>query len=388
LSGVVSVRARGAGVVGLVVGLAYLLPAAARAGNGLNPRTPVLWEDVPCVQQVDRSVDPVLHLPYAIPREDTNVTADEVDDSRTHQFFAYCRRRYPQEHLPNWITWDDVEAAVATGLVASSDDIEPENVLANSENWQDCWFRITQDDERRPIVFEMADAGVDWDTSSLAAGAYTIYGFTHEPIFNLWIVRPGVVTVHDGDPTQLGPAGAITNAEEIVYQGSTVAIEGCAQAMPGTVVTAYYAGTQGASDPSWQPAWVPFAEAQPIEGDAFSVELIAPAEIAGQSSMIRIDLEDPMGRTYTTYMQDLVIVLAGTDPDTCDDGTGFISAPDCEPTGDASTGEVANETTGDTGSNEADDDVGSGCSCTTSPRSPGVLGLSGLLAWLGFRRRR
>jgi hypothetical protein len=99
--------------------------------------------------RIDRSVDPVLHLPYGIPREDTAVTSDEVPDSRTHQFFAFCRRRHPQDYLPNWITWADVDAAVMTGKVESSDDIAPRDVLESSTAWQGCWYRITEDDERR-----------------------------------------------------------------------------------------------------------------------------------------------------------------------------------------------------------------------------------------------
>ena len=54
-----------------LVPLALLVPGLAHAGNGLNPRTPTLWEDVPCMAlddalgegrvlwvELDPSVDP------------------------------------------------------------------------------------------------------------------------------------------------------------------------------------------------------------------------------------------------------------------------------------------------------------------------------------------
>jgi hypothetical protein len=345
-----------------------LLPGWALAGNALNPRTPVVWEDVPCLQRVDRSEDPIMHLPYAIPREDTDRTADEVDDSRTHQFFAFCRPRHPQDPLPNWITWADVEAATATGLLGSATEVDDTDVLETSTAWEDCWFRITEDDARRPILFEVAESGVDWDTSTVPPGPYTVAGFTHEPIFNLWITRPGVVLVHDGAPEALGPFGAVTTEEAIVEQGTTVTIEGCIDADPETRLTAWISGTQGANAPGWQPTWVAFAEDHPIDGDIFSVDLLTPAELAGQSSMIRIDFEDPTGRTYTTYMQDRIIILAGTDPG--------CEPPDCE---DGSTGgDPVDATTTDDGTSPADEDAG--CGCTSSPRGASLLALMVLFA--------
>ena len=365
---------------------AWLLPVTVWAGNGLNPRTPVLWEDVPCLQRVDRSVDPVLHLPYGIPREDTGMTADEVADSRTHQFFAFCRRTHPQDRLPNWITPADVDAAVATGLLDSADEVASTNVLESSPSWDDCWHRITEDDARRPIVFEAAEAGVDWETSSVPAGAYTLYGFTHEPIFNLWIARPGVVLVHDGDVDTVSPAAAITNREEIVYVGSTVTLEGCVEALPGTTITASYASTQGANDPSWQPTWVPFAEDHPVTGETFAIDLVAPSDLAGRSSMIRLDFQDPDGRSYTTYMQDGIIVLAGTDPDACDDGTGFIENSGCDDPGDDATSHTS---TGNTDSDAPPlDGPNDACACSTRGSSGHRLGMLAIgMLLLGSVRR-
>ena len=60
---------------------------------------------------VDRTVDAKLVLNYTIPYEDTEVTSDEVADSRRHQFLAFCRGHSRQEPLPVWLTDADVAAA-------------------------------------------------------------------------------------------------------------------------------------------------------------------------------------------------------------------------------------------------------------------------------------
>ena len=89
---------------GLGVGLLVLLSSrAAQASNGIHPRTPVVWEPAPaCMTVVDRSVEAKLELKYTIPYEDLRpVDAnDEVDDSRRHQFIAFCAGHSPQQPLP------------------------------------------------------------------------------------------------------------------------------------------------------------------------------------------------------------------------------------------------------------------------------------------------
>jgi hypothetical protein len=174
------------GLLGLAT--AWIVPGAAEASNGLHPRTPVQWNDTVCMELVDRTADPVYLLDYDIPFEDTEVTTDEVADSRTHQFFALCRQYHAQEYLPNWITWADLDAAAAKKLVdpGAFDDLD---VFETSPVWADCWSRITEDDARRPITNAMADMDVPWDTSALPAGTYIIEGYTHEPAFNMWSSR-------------------------------------------------------------------------------------------------------------------------------------------------------------------------------------------------------
>ena len=116
--------ARRAGTA-FVVGVLGTLVAsgAAEAGNATHPRTPVLWTDAQCLTIIDRSQDPIYPLSYAVPFEDIMVTADEVADSRTHQFFTYCRDRHLEDILPSWITQADVDAAVAMNL-GNPDDVD------------------------------------------------------------------------------------------------------------------------------------------------------------------------------------------------------------------------------------------------------------------------
>jgi MYXO-CTERM domain-containing protein len=386
----VSLRVRTA----VAFGLASLFASSAHASDGFLPRTPVLWQEVPCLERVDRSVEPVMHLPYAIPHEDTDLTEDEVADSRTHQFFAFCRRKHEVEHLPNWITWDDVDAAVQAGSLESRDLVGDEDVLESNTKWAGCWSRITEDDARRPIEQSMADAGVDWDTAGLEPGGYTVYGYTYQPPLNPWFIRPGVVKIHDGDADAAGPAAATferTEPDVVVYNGATVVIEGCVDSASPATVTGYYAFVVGG-----EPNWVPFVEGQAIAGNEFSVELFAAPDIAGKSSMIRIDIEDPANRKHTTFMDEVVIVLEGSDPNDCEDSGGFIGGPDCddEPT---STGA---DTSGPSSAGDTDDVTGgsdteggppqqgntSGCSCS-APSGPSAFASLALLGLLGLRRR-
>ena len=311
----------------LAVGLLVLAPKTARASNMTHPRTPVLWEDVPCITLHDRSQDPTLHLPYAIPFEDTEVKPDEVAGSRTHQFIAFCRPHDPQNFLPTWISQADVDDAVAVGLIRPG-VVEPEAILESSTVWQDCWFRINGDDERRAITTANAEAGVDWDITDLPAGGYTIDGYTYEPVFNVWWLRPGVVKIHDGDPAAVGPVGAISTGELTPYRNDTEVLEGCVDTLPGSTFSVSYALVS--PDP---PQWIGYLPDQPIDGDAFAFDFTPPMELWGQSGMIRVDFVDPMGRAYTTYQADNILVINEDNPATCEDGGSFIGNPCAESSG-------------------------------------------------------
>lgn len=382
----------------LAIGLGlWAVAPSASAGNGIKPRIPVEWADTPCMTVVDRSVNAVVHMDYTISKEDTELTGDEVDDSRRHQFFALCRASDPQSFMPRWITQSDIDRALQVG--AAPDQIDPEDILESSTEWAGCFERINADDDRVPITFAAAEAGVDWDTSDVPAGLYVIEGYTWEPALNLWSRRPGVIkVVDDPDPAQSGPALAVGNTEEVISKNETVVIEGCVDAMEGATVTAYWGLAE--SEVTWQP----FITDDPVMADSFAVEFDPPETLAGESVMIRVDVTDPTGRTYTNYMRDLVIVL-GTDNPGCAEGGGFIGSADCpesDSSGDATTDAATDgmPTGGDSasdgpppGQDGGDEGGGGGCGCRstglgtgTDPGAP--LGAGLLILGLWGRRRR
>jgi hypothetical protein len=393
----------------LVLSAVGLVPVAAHAGNGLHPRTYVVWNDTQCFDVVDRSVDPIYPVEYDIPFEDTNISEDEVDNSRTHQFFAICRQFHSQIFLPNWITSADVDSAAMKDLIDPG-SVEDDQILENNPEWEGCWHRVNEDADRRPITFEMADEPVPWDTTDVPVGTYVMWGYTYEPAFNLWTQRQGSIlkVIDGGAPEDIGPGGAITTTEQTPYKGESVAIEGCVNAMAGSTLTGYFASTAGASNPDWTPDWTPFVENEAIEGEAFTLDFIAPEEVAGETLMVRVDFTDPMDRTYEAHMKENVIVLRGMDMN-CETGGDFIGGAGC---GDDESGSssgsggatdatategvtaalTGSEESGASGTamNEDPDDGEKGCACsTTTPlRGSSPLHLGVLLALFGLVRRR
>jgi MYXO-CTERM domain-containing protein len=383
---------------GPIVAFAILVPGLAHASNGVRPRTPVVWEDVPCMIVHDRSQDPMLHIPYGIPFEDTDVTADEVPDSRTHQFFAMCRSRHAQEFLPVWITQADVDEAVAYELLQAG-TVDVQDILETNDIWAGCWSRLNADDARLPITQANADAGIDWDTSELAPGGYSLYGSTHEPVFNVWWPRAGVVKIHDGDPDAVGPVGAISTGELTPYRDQTVMVEGCVEALPGTTFAVSYA----LSDTS--PAWTEYSTGLEIDGAAFVFEFTPPKLLHGEAGILRVDFTDPMDRTYTAFHMDHILVIDSDQAGDCDDTGSFIGTP-CDESGgpdesssggsgsetaavaDTSTGVTSSESTGPAAADGAGP-APAGCGCRADAPSVPVAALTwiGLLAVRARRRR-
>jgi uncharacterized protein (TIGR03382 family) len=401
-------------IVGLVLVAVGLAPTAAQAGNGIKPRTPVLWEDVPCMIVVDRSADPMLHLPYGVPYDDPGIGEelgpDEVADSRTHQFFAFSRDIDLWSYLPRWITGTDILAydTVAPPSEMGEDtfdpmDIDPEDVFETSTVWEGAWFRINADDDRRPISIAQAAMGVDWDTSMVPAGTYHLQGYTWEPPLNIWSRRPGVVKVTDGgDPAQYGPAAALhmAEADDLIYhKGDTAILTGCLDAMDGTTVSAAWAN----SDPDLGMEWTPIAEDLELPTGPFEIDFAIPDEAAGFQIMLRVVATDPMDRTYTGYLGTLVTVLLDETPNCPDAGSSFIGGPGCNDSDDAgeadgtsgggtgSGGTVGTTGTGETGTTAPgtgdDGDPRKGCGCTGN-RRPGAAMMVLPIAALAARRRR
>lgn len=364
-----------------------LVPALAQAGNGNHPRTPVEWSGAPCMTIIDRSVSPIHEFGYAIPYEDTEVTADEVPQSRSHQFFAYCRDRHLEELLPSWITEAEPIAAAAAGL-GNLESVDFElHVLENNLEWADCWARITPDAERRPITFAAAAMPVAWDTTALPAGTWVIEGYTYEPWFNMWSPHPGVFKiVDDPDPAASRPAAALTFPEQSLFYGEMGSVSGCVDAMPGTTMTLSWALSQIGSEPSW----TAFASDVPVEGASFELPFATPIEAVSSSVMIRVELVDPMRRSWTAHGNNYIGVVEDVGGDeACEEG-GFVTTP-CDTSEGESSGDTQGESQGDElGSSSssgggASDEAGA-CGCTTRDAAP-VWQLAPLLVLLGLRRR-
>jgi hypothetical protein len=369
-------RARASTILGgmrigaLAAAALALSPTVARAGNGAKPRTLVQWGEPACMTLVDRSQDPVVHLDYSIEQQDTDVTLDEVADSRTHQFFATCRTSAPLDPLPMWITTADVDAAMMKSLLGNP--VAEAQILAGNPEWEACWTRITADDDRRPITFVMAEAGVDWDTTAFERGAYTVHGYTYEPAVNVWAQRAGVVKVHDGDPDAAGPAAAFTTGEQTLYRDGVAWIEGCVDAAVGSTFTAQWAF---ANEPT--PEWIDVVT-EAVDGDAFAFEFDPPDELAGGTAALRATFTSPDGRSYTTVMSRMIVVLEIDDPGCTE--AGFIDDSCDESEGTAATG---TETTAEEHERDA-----TGCACASGRPLRRDAGLFMLLFMSLVSRRR
>lgn len=386
----------------------------------MKPRILVTWDRNPaCIELVDRTADPVYTFEYSILNEDPSpgeeLLPDEVLDSRTHQFFAFSAQGNPQTGFPyNWISTADVQAAVEKGLITDT-TVGPDETLDTSPLWQDRFVRITPDDARRPIADESVAAPVAWDTTGASAGVYQLWGYTWEPAFNQWAQRVGnVVIVHDGDPSAVGPAAAVTNGELIVYSDETALIEGCLHAPAGTTVDGFFAETPpNGSGSDWQPAWVSFIEGEEVSGDTFALEFVPGGGHETPTLLVRLVFTDPDGRSYEAHMPDLVNVLPGSAGGCDTDASGgFVGMPGCggddssggasdsDSVGDSTAGETSSTpTSGDDTNTSAsgsssgpssaggDGGGGSGGTCAVGDRGgpPSALLLLGLL---GLRRRK
>lgn len=384
--------------------LALGTPSLAHASNTRHPRTPVIWEGVaacgvpeiesPCMTLHDRGDGP-LHIPYGIPYEDTDVGPDEAPQSRTHQFVAFCRQHPFSEAIPSWMTAADVTASEVVGQVMPG-EVPTSDILELRDDWDDCWFRIVDDADRRPITCEMAEQGVDWDASAVPAGVYAIDAYTYEPALNFWVLRPGVVKLHDGDPDAVGPAAAVSTREFSVHRNQIAMVEGCADAPADSTFTAYWAKY---TPDLTEPEWVALGPAQALEGDAFEIEFAPPEALFGEFGMLRVDVEDPSGRIYTAHMADKFVVINADGPDACGGTGSFIGGSSCDESGDGSSGSSGAPSTGSGGPSEGSTSIAATSSEGTGPGATsssgdGGCGCGGAPAapWLSIlalvRRRR
>ncbi|PRP95648.1 hypothetical protein ENSA5_37810 [Enhygromyxa salina] len=288
----------------VLVCAALASPASASAANEAHVRTPVLWPSQ-CARVVDRSVDaPIVHFDYTIPVEDTEPTLDELPDSRTHQFVALCRQRPVSELLPPWITRDDVDRSVELGLV-EADEVSYREILDESTIWTDCFTRITADDDRRPISFEQAAAGVEWDTSAVGPGVYSVSAYTFEPTLNLWRDRPGFVKILDDpdDPEQDLPAIALLVDEQALDPGAPIVVEACVDVLGPAQVELEWARFAPSLD--WQAL-----DTLTVDDDGpLSLDLRAPIAAADSEILVRARITDARGRESIGHATARVSVL-------------------------------------------------------------------------------
>jgi hypothetical protein len=293
--------------LGLGIGIA---PRAATAANGSKPRVPVVWSEAACATVIDRSTTTTVHFEYSVPFEDLGPrTDDEVEDSRTHQFFAFARLDYfavsTAQRLPPWISEVDITRAAMVDPQVVPEQIEPEDVLQTTSRFSATdWLRITDDDARVPISNAQAELGVDWDLSAVAPGTWTIWGYTWEPLINVWVPRPGFVKIIE-DASQAdaaGPSIALLQDTSEVTVGEPFPVLGCADVPDGSTVSVDWGLVDGPVEPMWQPLLVD----EPIASGALAIEVTLPAEAAssrpGQTRVrLRATVTDPSGNAHVAY---------------------------------------------------------------------------------------
>ncbi len=283
-------------------------PSLASAGNQFEPRVVPNFGDVPCLITHDRLRDGLFHIAYSIDHEDTDLQADELSDSRRHQFFAF---RLAYRSLPPWISSADVQRAIDM-QITDAPSVSDEDVLELSSDWTpEDWLRITSDDERLPITLVQASRGVDWDTRDAPLGAYLVAGYTWEPSANLWTTRRGIVQIVDSTiPRGHGPAiyfGRLTGA--IVHEGDGYQVTVCVDAEPGSTYRLAWA-----IDAPGPPTWHDSNSGRIDTETELTIDFEIPYGFPGRAHRLRLEVESPEGRVHAAISRDLLVVLATESP--------------------------------------------------------------------------
>ncbi len=376
-----------------------LLAGRAAASNGNTPRTPPVFFEQACMRVVDRSVDPVFHVDYSIPFEDTELQPDEPADARRFQFFGICHDVRIDEVIPSWLDQADIDTALASGVLEMPPD--GADVLAGHPDYDvghdgmpgSCVQPITSVAQRVPITCDGIDGGADWDTTDVPAGNYVVHGYTWAPVASLWTRRLGVVRIHDGDTAAIGPAVALTSpASDItVYEADGFPIVGCVDGGPETTVVVEWTRIADIDDASsWQ---VMCGDVQTDDG-TFAVTFDPPPEAINQAIVFRATATDGQGRSWTAHAPGRALVFPGDGdgvgpevepgPDFCGlypdaaavggDVGDHACGADPDPTGAESTGGATGVEPGSTGGSDGsggtttagttDDGGDDGCGCS------------------------
>ncbi len=383
------------GVAAVVV--AILAPVRASATNAQRPRTRPDFELEQCLTVL--GPDDALQIDFSIPYEDTQLGADELDDSRTLQFFALCRDHHAElESLPNWIGQHDLDRALEAGIIeALPPDAE---VLDRSADWSGCVERLVPDDARLPITCEATEGGVRVEPGALAPGNWVVRGYTFEPTINVWVPRRGVVQVRAG--AEALPVVALMSPPRDdwqAYEADGFDIVGCMDGPPKTIVRVQWASLIALE-------WNLLAELDAAEG-TFAIHFDFPPQAVGQPVIFRAIAESPTGERWTGFAPGTLLVLPGDgetyepEPPPGIDHCGFF------PDAPASTGSTSDDASGSSGSGgdgstttlatatdatmHAEPAADRGCACGTGDRGVSenaLLFVIGLGALGRCRRRR
>ena len=311
--------------------------STAEASNIEHPRTPVLWPEAPCIQDAQLAPGAVFEFDYIIPYEDTQVSEDELEDSRTHQFLAFCRQWPAGEPPPPYISVADLQRAIDAGIEQDSELLdEPEATLETSLEWADCWTRVTADDARRAITEDAAAEPVSWSLEGVAAGTWMLAGYTWEPPFNMWSRAPGVVRVLDPNaqgPTR--PAAAVALTPEGLELDSSLTIPVCVAAEPAAVLHFEWAVARDETR-----VWT--GSSEQVVGEAAQIEVEFPSdpEYQGATLLLRARVEG----SDASYISHGLILLN-------------VYAP---PLGGDDEGEAGDEESGGAGEGAAESEESSG----------------------------
>lgn len=361
--------------------LVTLAARPALAGNTVHPRTPVLWPDAPCIASVDRSSTPSFAFDYDIPAEDTQLSSDEFEDSRRHQFLGFCRQWPAGRPPPRYISIADLERAVMAGFEVDELLDDPEATLESSAVWAGCWTRITADDDRRPITDLAAAEPVAWELAGIDPGTWLIAGYTWEPPYNLWSRAPWVLRVLDeAAPTEAQAAVSLADTTDTVYFDAILELTICVDAAPGSTLTLEWAPSK--------PDVLEWSALDEVELDGPGELLLPfapPAESFGLTIVVRAAVEQPAGAGYDGHALSPVIVFA---PPSEGDGDGDPGDGDTADTSESSESSESGESDGETGPGATPSTTGGRCSLGPERGNLFEFALLLGLAWLARVRRR
>ncbi len=366
----------------------------AYAGDIALPRVPPTFTDGTCMT-VAHPGDTIA-LGLSVPYEDTTVTDDEPEGSRSLRFYATCRDREAQEVMPPWIDDADVDATMLVDptLTPPADA----DVLSRAPQWDGighdgergtCVTAI--DDGQRPITCEATETPLRWDTTGVPAGGYVVWGYTYQPVTSLWTRRPGVVWLEGADA---GPAIAITHP----FGDTTVGVD------TGLQVHGCVAGPEGTT---WTLEWItataleggaPWTACAPAAADDGAVvyDWWPDPTLVYEAVFLRGRANDPSGRSFVTAPVGPIVVLAADEPPSGGAppwADGCLARPSRWAPVVAANEAATHDGVGDADldpdvpSRDADDhDEAQGCRLASSRPDAALWALFGLLT-LGTRRR-